>query len=446
MKHIFLIAVLCFAHDTWAQSYFYNTDQFGLQSTLLGGAVTSGNGDLSMAYYNPAALHLATSEADFSLIRPKFNTFSFNNYLGDEVNTVDTDIDLSPSLASLKLQINEKINLVLITIEKNSWDNSLQTQQSEEGNTTHREQKFKYNYSGKDRWIGAGVSIPLGGRISFGIGHFLSIAKFEYGYSIFTSTHNLLDNQRIGYFSDELISSASNNFSSVSKIGLHIRFPKHNLGLVVRTPNYFAISKNGSYERRTVDINPDESTAKNLIDFELEPDIKTPWEINVGYAFTMERGTKFWLNVAYYTAVPDYQMATIEGPDGSTLKWSNGSNEISNYSIGLSEKLSPNFELMASFRSNLFAYTNRAPKSDEARLIILNHDLHHVSIGANCKFKNHAVLLGVDMGFASVDNATLFADFPNMERLTTTPSDFKNNALSLLLTYGFLIDGLRGKK
>ena len=44
-----VLSYKCFS----AQNFKYNTDQFGIEGSLLGGAIVAGTDDASMTYYNP---------------------------------------------------------------------------------------------------------------------------------------------------------------------------------------------------------------------------------------------------------------------------------------------------------------------------------------------------------------------------------------------------------
>ena len=438
-----IVLLLLMTQAPQCQSYFYNTQQFGLKSTMLGGAVTAGNGDLSMAYYNPAALHLANSSADFSIIRPQFSLFSLDDYFGKEVDKLDIDVDLSTSLASFRIRLNEKINLVFIYIKRSSWNNRINSKGIQNEGEVTREQVFKYNYSGTDRWVGVGSSYRLNDHVFIGFSQFFSFSKVNYGYTLSSQRYDRLTNDQLSYFSNTLISSYSNNFSSLSKLGLHINYAKHQFGLVLKTPNYFSLFNSGSYEHKVIDLDQSNSTATEIIDFELNPNIKTPWEFYLGYACTLNGGSKIWLNISYYTAVSGYQMAIIENISGRDVSWTNGSQAKGNLSIGYSNVVSPKFEILSSVRTNLFAYKNRKLETDETRLFILDHDQYHMTLGGNIKFKNNSVLLGLDYGFSQRANEELFDDFPDIDRLNTTSSSFKNNTLTIFLTYGFILDNLK---
>ncbi len=81
-KVILLCLILSISHSLYSQSLFYNTHHFGMKSTLLGGNVTAGSEDLSMVYYNPAALrHSKKKGLDSSIVQPTWSKYRFRNVL-----------------------------------------------------------------------------------------------------------------------------------------------------------------------------------------------------------------------------------------------------------------------------------------------------------------------------------------------------------------------------
>ncbi len=440
MKSILLIAaIFAFANIVFGQSYLYNTHQFGLHSTLLGGATTSGNDDLSMAYYNPAALHLAKPTANLSLIVPRLNNYDFDNFFGkNEAERSSFNVGFSPSLASFKFSLSKKINLIIITLKQNEWNNSTKVQNVFDLAEGRQEQIFKYTHKGNDRWIGTGGSFIINKNMAIGLSQFVSTASYTYNYTLSHSTFGVTSAQPTTHFEDRVLSSYANKFSFVTKVGFHFQFPNHNIGLVVKTPNYLRMLKRGSYERELSRIDQGQVSLESVIDFSLAPNIRTPWEFNLGYALSFKDGSKIWLNGAYYPAIPTYDMVTVRTVDGRSLIWKNGSKQVGNFSVGYSKTLLPGFEIICSYRSNSLAYENRPEEAGVARVFVLDDNRSHVSFGSKFNLFDNPVLLGIDWSFARFKNESLFSGFPNIEELNTSPSDYTFNSFTLLFTYGFL--------
>ena len=79
-----------------AQSYFYNPQEYGLKSTLLGGSMVAGNDDLSMVFYNPAALsHSMGKGLDIALIVPTYSFYNYGKFFNEEKDSKNTNVELS---------------------------------------------------------------------------------------------------------------------------------------------------------------------------------------------------------------------------------------------------------------------------------------------------------------------------------------------------------------
>ncbi len=421
-----------------AQNFFYNTRQFGMHSMLLGGAVTAGSDDLSMAYYNPAALHMAKPRANISLVQPRIERFGFGNFFGEEANNTNLDIDFSPNIASYRIPINDKINVVAITIQRSFWEQDVNSKSIVNSDLGTRENIFEYSYRGRDRWLGGGINYKMNEKLSIGWSQFISFARFNYSYTLSTNTYDPLTLESTMLQGDKVSYSLSNNLSFVTKLGLQWQLGSHGLGLVVTTPNYLAILRSGTFEKTLVDISPEETKIDEVANFELNPSLKTPWEFSIGYSLIFKNGNKLWLNGSFYPKIKDYTLSTIERLDGRRIDWVNGNRQISNFGLGYSCSVTPKLNIISSFRTNFFAYENQVAESNQERPFILDDDRLHLVIGADFHIKGDDVLIGIDWGLGRAKNTDLFDGFPNIERFSTTESTFFNGSFTLLFTYGFL--------
>ena len=65
-----------------AQNFLYNTEQFGIRGSMLGGVITAGTDDESMTFYNPAGIHKVPSQVSISLFQAMFRSFGFTDFWG----------------------------------------------------------------------------------------------------------------------------------------------------------------------------------------------------------------------------------------------------------------------------------------------------------------------------------------------------------------------------
>jgi len=110
MYNFYVLLLLIFFNVTSlvGQDFFYNSQHFGLQSSLLGGAVTAGNNDLGMAYYNPAALKHVTPQLDVSLFQPRIQRFGFGNLLGKRSRAYNLELGFSPNMTAVRIELFKK--------------------------------------------------------------------------------------------------------------------------------------------------------------------------------------------------------------------------------------------------------------------------------------------------------------------------------------------------
>ena len=192
-----------------------------------------------------------------------------------------------------------------------------------------------------------------------------------------------------------------------------------------------------------VNLTNTQNDAIQNIDNNLSPTIKTPWEFGFGYSFAFKNNGKFWLSANYYTEISEYEMATIKTL-GNNLPWMNGSKETFNFNVGYSHKLSENLELSSAFRTNNFAYENKQTATNKFRNTIIDGNHMHFVFGSKFKVGRHRVLLGVDWGtLVDVPNEDRFDFISNIGKLSPNLQGLTKNSVSILFTYGFILDGLK---
>ncbi|MGB5383521.1 MAG: hypothetical protein WBN19_06695, partial [Lutimonas sp.] len=184
-----LIIGLCLITNVLsAQNFKYNTDQFGIEGSLLGGAIVAGADDASMTYYNPAAIDNITSGADISLIRPSINSFGFKQFWNaGEQSKINTIFNFRPLQFSFKLK-GEKLDLAFLKISKSNWNDQFSAKQEFVNDDIQQTNNFQYQYRGTDNWYGIGTSFELTQNLYFGVSQFVSIANYSYQIQVLKQT------------------------------------------------------------------------------------------------------------------------------------------------------------------------------------------------------------------------------------------------------------------
>ncbi|MEO1513731.1 MAG: hypothetical protein AAFV95_01920 [Bacteroidota bacterium] len=441
-----LFLLLLFPFFANGQNHLYNSLQFGVRNAMLGGAVTAGTDDPTMTYYNPAAIHLASSQLDISLLQPQVSNFGFDRFWQKgETSEINRDVGLEPSLISFKVRIN-KVDLAFLKIGKSEWMDFFNAKREATNVNLLKTQFFEYEYSGRDSWFGVGTSVKLNSYLSVGISQFFSLARFRYRNNILVETINVNapPNRPVRHFNSDINSNYS-NFSLLTNIGLLVDTKVHDIGIRITTPAFLRLRQGGAYNRITSNISLNQNTAEQLIDPDVSPTIKTPWEFHLGYSLVISPGRKIWLNGSYHSAIEEYEMAKIESAAGD-VSWKNGSNAVVNFGISYSDQLTPNMELSCGIRSNYFAYENRAPSAGSTRNVIFDGDHFHLVLGTKFKFKNNTVLFGLDWGrLVESSDTEGFRLLTDVGRLEPDLEGLTKGRLGVLLTYGFVIDSFRNK-
>ncbi len=411
---------------------------------MLGGAITAGTDDIGTIYYNPAAIHKDSPGVDVSLVQPRVNTFGFGQFWNEEEQSaLNREIGLKPLLISFKVKIKD-FDIAFIKIGKSDWQDKFNAKNEFVSNNVQSIQNFEYDFSGSDDWYGLGTSFELKPKLHLGVSQFVSISKFSYKNNILLEAIDLsLDtNQQTKYFNSSLDSSY-NNLGLITKVGLLYDTKKHDLGLTITTPTFLRFVKGGSFNKSTVSINSGNTNIRGLIDTELSPVIKTPWEVNFGYSLSLNSKHKLWFNSSYHSQIEDYVMTEILAINDK-VDWVNGNKSIFNFGVGYSAQINPQFQLSGGVRTNNFAYKNKIAEEGTMRNIILDGDHMHFTLSTKFIYRRNTILLGFDWGtLVSVSDEESFKGFENIGILAPNTQGLTKNSFGILFTYGFILDELK---
>nr|WP_299033682.1 hypothetical protein [uncultured Tenacibaculum sp.] len=424
-----------------AQNFLYNTEQFGIRGSMLGGAIAAGADDESMTFYNPAGIHKVPSQVSISLFQPVIRSFGFNSFWGArESSEINTNYGLKPSLISFKFNL-KNIELAFIKITKSELTDFFNAKREATNSNLLNTQYFEYEYKGEDDWFGVGTSFKLTPNIYLGISQFLSISNFEYRNKVFLEELNTANNTSNSYFNSEQTSSYDNT-GFITKIGFLYDTNKHDFGFTITTPKYLRILKDGYYTGELTRIDSDHSLGRQIVDNDISPEIRTPWEFSIGYSFLVNKNSKLWLSTSYHTGISDYKVANIKSGN-SAFSWVNGNKSVINFGVGYSHQISPTLELSGGFRTNNLAYENKKVSLTKLRNTILDGNQIHFVIGTKFKIKRHDVLLGLDWGaIYDTPNKTSFEYLQDIAELSPNLNGLTKQNITILLTYRFIIDEL----
>ncbi len=425
-----------------SQSFFYNTQQFGLKSTLLGGAVTAGSSDLSMIYYNPAALKYARDKGfDFALFIPSYGITRYGDKLGSGKNVYDRSIALNPSLFTYKTSIGN-FSLVFTLLQKDLWDNDIRSSAVKMIGTTLEKRALSYNYEGDEKWFGVGSSFSLSDRISIGISQFWNVLNVNYEYGLSSESQDITQNSLKEFYSDQFNLNVSNVLSMTTKIGLAYEQKTNKVGLVLTTPYYSPYSKSANLEKATSIFDFGRSVMTNTIDFDIDPTMKNAWQIDLGYSRTLPDSSEVWLKASYHTAVDEYEMFTIDRTILEGLTFISGLKKVTNFSVGYAKNFNDKVQILGSIRTNYNAGIQRPNNQRNQSVILLEQDRMHIAIGTKIEHRNASFVLGIDYGFSLKSDSPPFENFPSVNLLNLQETRYSQKTLTILLTYEFFLDSM----
>ncbi len=439
MKWVTVLLLILNAKAGSCQSYFYNTQHFGLQSTLLGGAVTAGSSDLSMVYYNPAALRYSKDRGfDVAIFMPSYNVSNYGDVFNSGEELRSSELSLNPSLITYKTSI-KNFNIVFGILQKDVWDTEVSYNQIKNSELFDKNESFTYSYKGDEKWFGFGSHFSLSETVSVGFSQFWRVQSTDYNYHV---SSEVVTNRGIqaNFFNQILDLDYRSLFAMVTKVGLAVDRPEDRIGVVITTPYYQPARLSGSFERTTSIFDADSYTLDNIVDFDLQPNLKSGWQLDLGYARMFSDSSEIWINGSIHTGVARHDVLTIERTQGDPLAFSRGLGAVTNISVGHSRFITPKIQFMGSLRTNISAFRESPTNDESEQLVILEQDRINLALGFKVQHKSSAFVLGLDWGFSLQNKVGQFERFPNIERFDTNPASYHHRSITLLLTYEFFIN------
>ena len=288
-----------------AQDNHYWNDQFGIKATALGGAVTAGQDDYSMVYYNAAAMTLVEKRAlSFSLNAYQIRKFKQQNALGPEQDLQSTEFSVVPNMLAGILAPKKfpKWHLGYMLLSKNVHNSKLNAFHSGKYDalSTPGDESYLSTYAQEIRnleyWAGFAVSYDVSPHLSFGLTHMgiFKNTKYYNDYSITVLPQDTSSSQ-----DTRLSSKISLNFWDVKamfKPSMIVHYPKFRAGLALTLPTFNIVGR-GTFLREFSLLNmapydlsvASKSTRNKVIH-------KNPLSISLGIGFRLNKKT--WLNLS----------------------------------------------------------------------------------------------------------------------------------------------------
>lgn len=386
---------------------FYNNENFGNRSILLGGNVTGSVEDLGLTYYNPARIALIENPI-FSINAKayQYNSASLENLFGGDDKLGDSSFEGVPSMVSGTYKFDKwpKHHFAYTFLSKQRSKLGVEVSRNFDSDSQNNEFEgvekfvgdFKLNRKTTDEWMGISWGTKLKDNLSIGASVFASFYKKSSSFDLSLAT--LDANADIEVYNNE-IKYSQNSYGLFFKAGLAWNLEKVELGLNLDMP-YLEIVNNGKYRyQRILSGTEDNSDDFQYDDYkDLRSKRKVPLGISIGAGLPFGRN-KLHLKVDWHGKVTEYEPLVIpqieEGEDGNSF--SEELRSVINFGAGIELFISDFINLYGSFS------TDFSPVKANAGLFDLvdsetdanfDADYFHYALGMDFKLKNVKLILG----------------------------------------------------
>lgn len=403
-----------------AQGY-YNNENFGNRSLLLGGNVTGSVDDLGLTYYNPARLAIVENPV-FSINAKAYqiNAISFKNAFGRNNKISDSQFEGVPSLVSGTFSIakweKHHFAYAFISRQRSSIGINISREIDADnvieniGEIDRLVGNLLLASKERDEWFGGTWGMKVRDNFSIGVSTFVSVYNYSSTYDLRFSSIDT--SQDVAFFNNE-INVSQNSYGMFWKLGLAWKLSKIDIGLNVDLP-YIQIIKNGKFRYQKFlagTINDsDEFAYYNFKD--LESNRKEPIGISFGAGIPWRKNI-FHLKVDWHGNLIEYNRLVIpdteDGREGFAFQESLRS--VINFGAGAEIYINDGLNLYASFSTDFSPIESSAnifdviTDDDEGTSADFDSDFFHYAFGVEFKLKNVELIVGTTYSSATSDFA-----------------------------------------
>ncbi len=423
---LFILLVLLSCH-AFPQDDHYWSQQFGANSTLMGGAVVAGVRDNSAIYYNPGALgfiqHPSLS-VDANVY--KIDKIFINDGVGNGVDLNSAQLWIYPQIISGLVNIVKndrwKFSYALLTRQySNVLMSTRYTQADFSPDKYNPGEKFigavDYNATLNEQWGGLGASFRINEHLSVGASVFISYRAQSYQFSNYL--RDLLPSDSASMFltlnNDKTLKYKT--FSGLLKFGLAWQNKKWKIGLTVTTPRVQFFG-NGNIQREESIVALDSAAGAGILVMDRLSDIKakykSPLSIGAGFEYSGKK-TRVTFSCEYFFAIKTYHLfetnsnpfvypATMDTGSVHTelqsfLHVTNAARAVFNIGLGFSQDLGEKFTFMLGARTDYSTYT-LPTEGDKYLHNSDGWDIYHFTGGIAYHQKRNSVSLGFTYSFS----------------------------------------------
>jgi hypothetical protein len=420
------------------QDHHYWSQQYGAESTLLGGAMVGGVSDNSAVYYNPGAIAFISNPSlsiDANVYR--IDKILISDGAGEGVNLNSAQISIYPQIISgmVNLVKNDRIKLSYALLTRNHNNVLMNTRYtgkselSDPGNPAATYTSFvgAYDYVNQldEQWLGLGAAYAVTEKVGLGMTLFGTYRGQSYQLTNYVREVNytnpsynygtVTNDEAVKYYSVRLL----------AKFGLSYLSGKWKYGLTV-TPPSVGLFGNGSVQRENSDIVVSENSsdmAGNFIIMDQKSDVSAnfrhPFSVAAGIDYQTAK-TRLVISGEFFAGIKTYYVmkpvpepfvyppayldsAFVQPMLDSYLNVERSAKPVLNVAVGLNQVIYKRINLLLGASTDFSNYENLSG-ADELMLGFGAWDIYHLSAGLSYHKEKHTVTVGCSYSFTPSQN------------------------------------------
>jgi len=434
---ILLLAIILDAPAANGQDDHYWSQQYGAESTLLGGAMVGGVSDNSAVYYNPGALAFITNlslSIDANVYR--MDKILISDGAGEGLNLNSAQISIYPQIISgmVNLIKNDRLKFSYALLTRNHSNILMNTRytskasQSDPDNPEPEATTFvgAYDYVNQldEQWLGIGAGYALSDKLGIGATLFGTYRGQSYQLTNYVREVNYMDPNYV--FGTETNDEAVKYYSVrlLAKFGLSYTSDKWKYGLTVTTPSV-GLYGNGSVQRENSNIVVSEISTDmkdNFLIMDRKADVNARYKHPLSMAFGIDyqsSKTRLAISAEYFSRINTYKIMEPEAEPfiyptsyldsanfkpliDSYLNVENIARPVLNAAIGFSHVFFKQLTLLLGFSTDFSSYTSDG--KDELMHGFGGWNIYHFSSGVSYHRQKHTITLGLSYALTPSKN------------------------------------------
>ena len=472
LQTVMILIVSIFGNEflVKAQDDHYWSQQYGAESTLLGGAMVGGANDNSVVYYNPGALAFITNPSlsiDANVYRMDKTLIS--DGAGNGLNLNSAQISIYPQIISgmVKLLKNDRFRFSYTLLTRNHNNILMNTRYTSEASQNDPDNPipsattfvgaFDYVNQLDEQWLGIGAGYSVSDKLGIGATIFGTYRGQTYQLTNYVREVNYIDPYYVfgTETNDEAVKYTS--VGLLAKFGLSYMSGRWKCGFTVTTPS-IGLYGSGSIQRENSNIVVSENPVDmkdNFMIMDSKSDsratYKHPLSIAAGIDYKSEK-TRFVISAEYFSRIDTYHLlkpesepfvyptsyldsASIKPLIDSYLHVENASRPVLNAGIGFSQLVSKQLTLLLGAYTDFSSY-DKPPEADELLHGSGGWNIYHFSSGISYHKQKHTVTLGLSYAITPSEDIPPYAII-NQSPVLTNEALLSAQSYSIVLGYTY---------